>query len=501
MTIVFSQEDLRLFSEASGDRNPLHLSAAYARGTSFGQPVVFGALGALVSLSQLSESEATRVESLAADFHRPMFAGVNYRASRTGADNSVVIRLLDGSVTVLTVSVKLGLQSRPVFQTGVSRLRADETCHIRSWDEIARAQKTSGIYGIDDSAAARLLSRFSVPPLPISLLTSLLWSSYFIGMELPGERALFFRCVLKFPAASPEDVNGTRWRFSAAVRSVNAAVHQVRVSANLTGGGVTACEADLTAFYRPLIEQSLSYGDEELLPQSLSGKVALVLGGSRGLGAALSAVLARSGAQVISASRSHVDRSSVLTEVADVADPESLGALRQRIVERFGRLDLLVCNAFPSIPALRLEANALVRLRSYITEALDLTLAPMCVFLNLLQQHSGQLVVISSSAVETPVREWPHYVAAKSAGEMLARVASQQYENVSVCVFRPERMLTEMTNTPLGRANAASPFEVARFIAHRISSEHGHPGFRVVPISRSDLTSSPSPEVLAGSSL
>jgi NAD(P)-dependent dehydrogenase (short-subunit alcohol dehydrogenase family) len=77
-------------------------------------------------------------------------------------------------------------------------------------------------------------------------------------------------------------------------------------------------------------------------------------------------------------------------------------------------------------------------------------------------------VVISSVAAERPVREWPHYVAAKNAVEALARVAPLQYPRISALIVRPEKLLTEMTNTPMGRRGALPPGQLAARIADRL---------------------------------
>lgn len=52
--VSFYEQDLAYFSEASGDRNPLHLNREYARSTPYGQQVVFGCLGAIACLRQIS---------------------------------------------------------------------------------------------------------------------------------------------------------------------------------------------------------------------------------------------------------------------------------------------------------------------------------------------------------------------------------------------------------------------------------------------------------------
>ncbi len=81
---------------------------------------------------------------------------------------------------------------------------------------------------------------------------------------------------------------------------------------------------------------------------SLEGKLALVTGGSRGIGRAISLELARAGAQVVVGYRSGRDEAeAVAGEVggravqADVADPGAAG----RLVEEAGDLDILVNNA------------------------------------------------------------------------------------------------------------------------------------------------------------
>jgi 3-oxoacyl-[acyl-carrier protein] reductase len=90
---------------------------------------------------------------------------------------------------------------------------------------------------------------------------------------------------------------------------------------------------------------------------NLSGKTALVTGGSRGIGAAIARELAARGANIaLTYSRSEAKAQQVATECrnfgveaeairADAADPEAIKGLVDRIVNRFGQLDILVNNA------------------------------------------------------------------------------------------------------------------------------------------------------------
>jgi len=71
----------------------------------------------------------------------------------------------------------------------------------------------------------------------------------------------------------------------------------------------------------------------------LSGRVALVCGGTRGIGRAVATTLEKEGAQVA------INGRKAAPFPADVAVPEQATALVQRVAEKFGRLDILFCNA------------------------------------------------------------------------------------------------------------------------------------------------------------
>lgn len=54
-----SAKDISAFAEVSGDRNPLHLDAAFARRTHFGGPIAHGALGIAIATGLLSQAGLT----------------------------------------------------------------------------------------------------------------------------------------------------------------------------------------------------------------------------------------------------------------------------------------------------------------------------------------------------------------------------------------------------------------------------------------------------------
>jgi 3-oxoacyl-[acyl-carrier protein] reductase len=89
---------------------------------------------------------------------------------------------------------------------------------------------------------------------------------------------------------------------------------------------------------------------------SLEGKIALVTGGSQGIGETIARRLAFAGATVLVAARNQEKAAAVVAAIVDaggsaeavpldVADPSSIPALFRGIAERHGRLDILVNNA------------------------------------------------------------------------------------------------------------------------------------------------------------
>ncbi|HJS26417.1 MAG TPA: SDR family NAD(P)-dependent oxidoreductase, partial [Actinomycetota bacterium] len=81
--------------------------------------------------------------------------------------------------------------------------------------------------------------------------------------------------------------------------------------------------------------------------EELDGRTALVTGASGGIGAAVARSLADHGVRVGLASRSGADLgiAGAVAAPCDVRDPAAIDALVEKVVERFGGLDILVANA------------------------------------------------------------------------------------------------------------------------------------------------------------
>src|SRR5947209_9223286 len=194
-SVRFQEEDLTLFCAASGDRNPLHLSSEYASRTPYGQRVVFGALGALACLGRLPIANSEKVKRFTADFHRPIFINIDYRIVVTTRAEGYLARLSDGSTPLLTLAVTV---------TPDSEIEASQDAMEPHFDREEPARRTLA----DVSPGLRLTGQYRAKRQVLTGLCAswnwrdqyigemLLWSSYLVGMELPGQNALFFRLAV-----------------------------------------------------------------------------------------------------------------------------------------------------------------------------------------------------------------------------------------------------------------------------------------------------------------
>jgi NAD(P)-dependent dehydrogenase (short-subunit alcohol dehydrogenase family) len=157
------------------------------------------------------------------------------------------------------------------------------------------------------------------------------------------------------------------------------------------------------------------------LTVDLTERVALVTGGTRGIGLGVAQVLREAGALVVTCSRTEVTGVPD-HRVCDVRDPEAVAALVEGLVSDHGRLDLLVNNAggAPSADA----ATASPRFHDKVV-GLNL-LSPLLVAqaanaVMQRQEGGGSIVNISSISAHRPAPTIAAYAAAKAGLDSLTR--------------------------------------------------------------------------------
>jgi NAD(P)-dependent dehydrogenase (short-subunit alcohol dehydrogenase family) len=217
------------------------------------------------------------------------------------------------------------------------------------------------------------------------------------------------------------------------------------------------------------------------LSLDLSGRVALVTGGSRGIGRGITEALLAAGAAVVTCARSEAEPLPGTTHrQCDVRDPEAVAGLVDGVVRDHGRLDLLVNNAGGAPSAMAADASP--RFHDKVI-ALNLS-APLLVAqaANAVMQRQdtgGSIVNISSISARRPAPTVAAYAAAKAGVDSLTRSLAMEWapkvrvNSVDVGLCRTEltddhygsddRVAAIERTIPLGRM--ARPVEVGHVVA------------------------------------
>ncbi|MCF2514661.1 SDR family NAD(P)-dependent oxidoreductase [Sphingomonas sp. G124] len=166
-------------------------------------------------------------------------------------------------------------------------------------------------------------------------------------------------------------------------------------------------------------------------PKPFDGKLSLVTGASRGIGAATAEALAEAGAHVILTARGatpleqveeriHAAGGTATIAPMDLNDHENIGKLAQAVAERWGSLDILVLNAamLGSLsPVEHLDPKELERvfkLNVLANQALIGAFDPL-----LRRADKAEVIGITSSVGEEPRAFWGGYGASKAAFDTL----------------------------------------------------------------------------------
>ena len=205
----------------------------------------------------------------------------------------------------------------------------------------------------------------------------------------------------------------------------------------------------------------------------LAGKVAIVTGGSRGIGAAIARRLAAEGAKVVvnyAASKAaaeevvaaiKADGGEAVAVKADVGNPAEIPGLFAACKKQFGRLDILVNNAavmqrtfLPDVTAELIDKHFNVNVRGYL----------LCAKEAAAMMTSGGCIINVASAISRMA--YPGaviYTATKGAIDVMTRVLAAELgpRGIRANVVAPGSTITDMNSAKSGKTQAEADQEIA----------------------------------------
>lgn len=465
MSRIWSEDHQSAFAGATGDVNPMHMDARVARRTLAGGQAVHGVHAALWALDACADAHPLeRLSALQMRFERFVLVGDRTEIVVHEADaGQMRLSLSVGGVRAATIQAVMGEvqpRAQPITDAPVTIPREPITVDPATITSVTGAFRLPGPESI--AALAPRLAR-AIGPARVSALGGL---STLVGMVVPGLHSILSKIDVTFT----DEADGSSLAY--AVKRFQPMLQSVTTQAS--GPGL---DARVESFVRPRPVEQEALADLAALvhPGEFSTVSALIIGGSRGLGAATAKLLAAGDGDVC------ITYASGASEAEEVA---------REIRDGGGRCQVLHYDAAhpvgPQLQSLAMKPSQLYHFATpRIFRQKRAPFEPACfeemmrvynyAFYDLslfcLERRDGLAAFYpSTTAIDEAPRDTLEYVMAKTAGETLATTLARSIPNLRTVIERLPRVKTDQTAT-IFPVPAASPGALMLPIIRRLSFE------------------------------
>ena len=441
---TFTLDDLNWFAAASGDWNPIHVDPVQARRLLTGDVVVHGMFALIWALNVFFDLELVPVRKIKANFSKPVLVGRKLRLFREISNltdtNTLRLSVRDESIELIVVLLTLGGSTFDTLPHSEQPPQVQPK--IKQFSDLSGAADVLKIM----AQASDIKKEFyhasqSLGSMPVAALMGL---SRLVGMECPGMHSVLTGIDLDLDSSNIG--SSLTWHVS------RLTVPQAPVRMSIDGSGLKGW---IDVFMRPVPVSQLSMVDvTKSLTNfgSFAGQVALVVGGSRGIGELTAKIIAAGGGEVI---LTFLDGYSDASRVVD------------EIIKNGGRASALQMDVTcPEIALKKLKSSNAIPTHLYyfaapriaINKKSGFDISLWKAFITVFVEAFSNVVLGVKSLVPTLhvfypstvfIDELPsgyaEYVAAKLAGESLCRHLTKHTSNLDILVRRLPRILTDQT--------------------------------------------------------
>lgn len=208
----------------------------------------------------------------------------------------------------------------------------------------------------------------------------------------------------------------------------------------------------------------------------LTGKVALITGSSRGMGKAIAERMAQHGANVVITSRKADVCEAVAAEInrnraegqgeamaiaCNIGRKQELEQLVAAVEDRWGRVDILVCNAAinPWIGS-SLEVEDVTFRKVMETNLMGTHWLSQLVLPGMIERRDGRIILVTSLSGQTGSRQFGLYGLSKAAGNQMVRNLAVEFGryNIRTNAIAPDVHRTDMARSLWDNPAAADPY-------------------------------------------